>query len=252
MNDFLQSLRNGQADKPRTPKTRKNFDNSHHYTSSNRFSSYGSGYQNTRNHNMKRQPPQQQAGNQLPMDDTSTTSMLAEAIETLSSHIETLTKNQDQLINAQERTADMIERQAIAIERIIEHLNIAPSKKPESEKETISKKSFENHYVTSKKSESDIPEPVEPPVEKIEPVKPAVKPVVRKRKKVVAKKTKKTTTTDTKLLSREAVMNIIHTMRTEGATFDQVATRLVKLGQPTFSGRGEWHAQTIHRLCNKK
>jgi len=27
---------------------------------------------------------------------------------------------------------------------------------------------------------------------------------------------------------------------------------LIELGQPTFSGRGEWHAQTIHRLCNKK
>lgn len=47
-------------------------------------------------------------------------------------------------------------------------------------------------------------------------------------------------------------MDIIHTMRAEGATFDMVASRLVELGQPTFSGRGEWHAQTIHRLCNKK
>jgi len=252
MNDFLQNLRNGQAEKQRTPKTRKNFDNSYHYTSSSRFNSYGGGYQNTRNHNMKRQLPQHQAGNQLPTDDTSTTSMLAEAIENLSSHIETLTKNQDHLITAQEKTADMIERQAIAIERIIDHLNIAPGQNPAPEKESVSKKTFENHYVTTKKPESDIPEPVEPPVENIEPVKPAVKPVIRKRKKVVAKKAQKATTTDTKLLSREAVMDIIHTMRTEGATFDQVATRLVKLGQPTFSGRGEWHAQTIHRLCNKK
>lgn len=248
MNDFLQSLRNGQAEKPRTPKTRKNFDNAYHYTSSNKYNSYGGGYQNTRNHNMKRQPPQQQTGNQLPMDDSPTTSMLAEAIETLSSHIEILTKNQGHLINAQERTADMIERQAIAIERIIDHLNIAPSKKPVPEKKSVSKKSFENHYVTKKKSVPDIPEPVEPPVENIKPVKP----VIRKRKKVVAKKAQKNATTDNKLLSREAVMDIIRSMRAEGDTFDQVATRLVELGQPTFSGRGEWHAQTIHRLCNKK
>jgi len=47
-------------------------------------------------------------------------------------------------------------------------------------------------------------------------------------------------------------MDIIESMRKEGATFDQVAKRLVDLGQPTFSGRGEWHAQTIHRLCSKK
>ncbi len=53
-------------------------------------------------------------------------------------------------------------------------------------------------------------------------------------------------------MPRNAIMNIIESMRKDGATFDQVAKRLVDLGQPTFSGRGEWHAQTIHRLCSKK
>ncbi|MBU8911884.1 MAG: hypothetical protein KOO65_11500, partial [Desulfobacterales bacterium] len=73
-----------------------------------------------------------------------------------------------------------------------------------------------------------------------------------KRKKVVAKKIEKTAPADQKLLNRKTVMDIIQSMRAEGATFDQVASRLIELGQPTFSGRGEWHAQTIHRLCNKK
>ncbi len=54
------------------------------------------------------------------------------------------------------------------------------------------------------------------------------------------------------LLPREEIMAIIHSMRKKGSTFDQVAQHLVELGQPTFSGRGDWHAQTIHRLCNKK
>ena len=256
MNDFLQSLRNGQADKQRTPKTRKNSDNSYHYTSSSRFHSYG-GYQNNRNQHMKRPPATRQTGNQLPMDEASTTSMLAEAIENLSSHIETLVKNQDFLINAQEKTADMLERQAIAIERIVDHLNIAPGKQPAPEKKTDSKKTFEHHYVTSQKQVPDVTEPVKAPVETIEPVKPPVKPVFRKRKKLVAKKTKKVASPkkaapDNKLLGREAVMDIIHSMRAESATFDQVASRLIELNQPTFSGRGEWHAQTIHRLCNKK
>ena len=257
MNDFLQSLRNGQADKQRTPKTRKNSDNSYHYTSSSRFHSYG-GYQNNRNQHMKRPPVPRQTGNQLPMDETATTSMLAEAIENLSSHIETLVKNQDHLINAQEKTADMLERQAIAIERIVGHLNIAPEKQPAPEKETVSKETFKHHYVTAKKQEPDITEPVKAPVKNIKPAKPPVKPVLRKRKKLVAKKTKKTASPkkaaliDNKLLSREAVMDIIHSMRAESATFGQVASRLIELGQPTFSGRGEWHAQTIHRLCNKK
>ncbi|SLM29055.1 hypothetical protein MTBBW1_1670071 [Desulfamplus magnetovallimortis] len=53
------------------------------------------------------------------------------------------------------------------------------------------------------------------------------------------------------ILSREEVMAIIISLREKGCTFDQVAQHLVDLGQPTFSGRGEWHAQTIHRLCKK-
>ncbi|MCF6249465.1 MAG: hypothetical protein L3J69_19240 [Desulfobacula sp.] len=272
MNDFLQSLRNGQAEKQRTPKTRKNFDNSYHYTSGPRFNSYGGGgYQNNRSQQMKRPHPPQ--GNQMPMDDSATTSMLAEAIETLGLHIETLAKNQEYLINAQERTADMMERQAVAIERIVTHLNIAPASTPENmheenifEKNNVPQKTFENHYVTSQKPETkpETPEPVAKikakPVQKPvkQPIEKAVKTakqVIRRRKKIVSSQSKEAVTTSTdgsKLLGRDKIMDIIQTMRADGATFDQVAGRLVELGQPTFSGRGEWHAQTIHRLCNKK
>ncbi|MBU8909703.1 MAG: hypothetical protein KOO65_00405, partial [Desulfobacterales bacterium] len=151
MNDFLQSLRNGQTEKQRTPKTRKNHDQPHHYTSTPRFHSYG-GYQNTRNHQyMKRSPAPNQTGNQLPVDETSATSILTEAIENLSSHFETLAKNQDYLISAQERTVDMLERQAIAIEKIVAHLNMGPEKEPVSQKDNVSKKTFRHHYVTSPK-----------------------------------------------------------------------------------------------------
>lgn len=251
MNDFLQSLRNGQAEKQRTPKTRKNCDNSYQYPSPPRFHSYN-GYQNTRNQNMKRPPVPHQPGNQLPMDEPPTTSMLADAIENLTGHIETLVKNQDYMISVQERTADMLERQAIAIERIVDYLNIAPEPKTELQTEEAPEKTFQNHYVTSRNPEPDIIEPVEAPVEiSVECIEP-LKPILRKRKKVTAKKTEIAAATDSKLLSREVVMDIINNMRAEGATFDQVASHLIELGQPTFSGRGEWHAQTIHRLCNKK
>jgi hypothetical protein len=269
MNDFLQSLRNGQAEKQRTPKTRKNSDNSYSYSSSPRYQSYG-GYQNNRSQHMKRPPMQQSPGNQMSMDDNATTSMLAEAVETLSSHIETLAKNQDYLVSVQERTADMLERQAIAIERIVDHLNIAPRKKSEPENKkprqptghpaahAAGQPTFKHHYVSSQEPE------VEPEIEPVKPAKLSAKPiksvktiksvkaVIRKRKKIVTKKSESIVSTDKALLSREKIMDIIQSMRAEGSTFDQVASRLVELGQPTFSGRGEWHAQTIHRLCSKK
>jgi hypothetical protein len=88
-------------------------------------------------------------------------------------------------------------------------------------------------------------------VKSVKNIKP-VKPVIRRRKKIVEKKSTETASASGKLLGREAVMNIIYTMRDEGVTFGQIAAHLVELNQPTFSGRGEWHAQTIHRLCNKK
>jgi hypothetical protein len=246
MNDFLQSLRNGQAEKQRAPKTRKSYDNSYHYSSGPRFHNYSGGYQNTRNQQMKRPPVAHQAGNQAPVDENLTTSMLADAIENLSVHIETLAKNQEFLINAQERAADMMERQALAIERIVSHLNIAsyPPEQEDLPENDADERTFAHHYVTPRKETPVAETPVE------EEAKPA-KQVIRRRKKIVSKKPAAATPSGN-LLSREVVMEIIHTMREEGATYDQVASHLVSLGQPTFSGRGEWHAQTIHRLCSKK
>lgn len=201
---------------------------------------------------MKRpQAPHPQGNQTPPMDDSTVTSMLADAVENLSHHIESLAKNQDYLITVHERMADMLERQAIAIERIVDHLNIAPPSAP------FGSEDLEHHYVTSAAPETEMEAPeIEKPAkaEKIaQPVheaKPA-KPVIRRRKKIVPAQPA-ATAESSDLLSREEIMDIIHTMRKAGATYDQVAGRLIELGQPTFSGRGEWHAQTIHRLCSKK
>ena len=48
--------------------------------------------------------------------------------------------------------------------------------------------------------------------------------------------------------TKEDVLKIIRTMRQDGATFAAIADYLKDNGIPTFSGRGQWHAQTIHRL----
>lgn len=57
--------------------------------------------------------------------------------------------------------------------------------------------------------------------------------------------------TEESLLPRDEVIAIINSMRARGKTFDEVAQHLISLGQPTFSGRGVWHAQTIHRICTR-
>ena len=52
-------------------------------------------------------------------------------------------------------------------------------------------------------------------------------------------------------LTKTEVVDIIQEMRNSRCTFGEIAKELKKRGIPTFSGRGEWHAQTIHRLCKK-
>jgi len=271
MNDFLQSLRNNQAEKPRSPKTRKNYDNSYQYSSGPRFNSYGgNGYPNTRNPQMKRQPapgiPHPSAPPMQGEDQGMT--LLADAIDTLSTQVDTLVKNQEYLITVQERTADLLQRQADAIEIVMAHLNMSP------DMPMPAPPAFENHYISSQEPEEEIDGTVEELLkaeleeERKKQEAIAAKPVLRKRRKVVSKPVQKTAPTpprtpaavvassqpksDAELLPREVVMGIIDSMREEGATYDQVAKRLIDLGQPTFSGRGEWHAQTIHRLCSKK
>ncbi len=228
---------------------------------------------------MKRQGPPglpHQQGNQIPTEDSGMT-LMADVLDNLTTHVETLVKNQEYMITVQERTADMLQRQADAIEHILAHLNIGPTAGPTAVAKTAP--AFENHYVTSQDLEAEtnidgiddlsVDEPVavetpkkQAPKKKTQPrqtrkvVQPIQqktdKPLLRKRRKVIRREEPVQTSGNAELLGRDVIMGIINDMRNEGATYDQVAKRLVDLGQPTFSGRGEWHAQTIHRLCSKK
>ncbi len=49
--------------------------------------------------------------------------------------------------------------------------------------------------------------------------------------------------------TKDEVIEIIRAMREKRSTFAEIAQALMDKGIPTFSGRGDWHAQTIHRLC---
>ncbi len=51
--------------------------------------------------------------------------------------------------------------------------------------------------------------------------------------------------------TKDDIISIINKMRDQGATFSMIAEYLSDKGIPTFSGRGDWHAQTIHRLCKQ-
>jgi cysteinyl-tRNA synthetase len=44
------------------------------------------------------------------------------------------------------------------------------------------------------------------------------------------------------------ILEIILKNRSKGETFEQISDYLRKENIPTLSGRGKWHAQTVHRL----
>ncbi len=249
MNDFLKNLRSAQADKQRSGKKRKNYDTSYHYAAQSqqpRYQSFSSGGRNprhtgthSRKHEVEEMPIQQ---------NDPAMSLLADAVENLSNLVDVLAKNQEYLITVQEKANDTLERQAGAIEEIVGYLNFVTEGYPEEPIE-----------------EEVSVEPVSAPIV-AKPVKKQAKPKVKKEAPVeqerkILKRRKgndksvgvvAAQSPDSKLMSREAIMDIIYSMREKGATYDDVATQLISLGQPTFSGRGEWHAQTIHRLCTKK
>ena len=52
--------------------------------------------------------------------------------------------------------------------------------------------------------------------------------------------------------NRKKVFKIIAKMRERNEKYADIADYLEKEGIPTFSGRGNWHAQTIHRLCHHR
>jgi hypothetical protein len=249
MNDFLKNLRSAQADKQRPGKKRKNYDTSYHYAAQSqhpRFQSFGGGTRNARNTNAHSRKHEVE---EMPMQQNDPAiSLLADAVDNLSSLVDVLAKNQEYLISVQEKANDTLDRQANAIEEIVSYLNFVTDGYPDAsyEKEEV--------YVE--------PAPrVAKPAKKRAKVKAKAKieqPVEQGRKVLKRKKSGEkvgvvaATSPDSQLLSREAIMDIIYGMREKGATYDEVATQLISLGQPTFSGRGEWHAQTIHRLCTKK
>ena len=217
---------------------------------------------------MKRPMPSgipQAPGNQIPEEPN--TVLLADILENVGTQIDILIKNQEYMITVQERTADLLQRQADAIEIIMDRLNLSQ----EQDQRMDIAPTFEHHYVSSQAPDE---EEIDGTVEDLlkaemaeEERRKATAPItnqdtnqdtniVKKRRKIVASPPPAAAAAPSgetaALMPREEIMEIINSMREQGATYDQVARQLIDLGQPTFSGRGEWHAQTIHRLCSNK
>lgn len=50
------------------------------------------------------------------------------------------------------------------------------------------------------------------------------------------------------LPEKKKILEMIQKLRLENTTYEEISDYLNQQKVPTFSGRGRWHAQTIHRL----
>jgi hypothetical protein len=50
---------------------------------------------------------------------------------------------------------------------------------------------------------------------------------------------------------KREIIRIMKKLRKKGGTYKEIARFLNENNIPTFSNKGHWHAQTIHRLCSR-
>lgn len=261
MNEFIQSPNNAQKNK-RIQKTRRVLDCNRSYSSVPNF--HSKKYQGSRNSNgniqrSARQNTQNNSSDKTAMFSTATA-------EALVSIVKTMATNQELLMNVQERRIAAEERKADALETIAERLLFLsiPFEQEEDafdndescqdDQVFCSDEAFENED----KIESDSNQIKKHPIvtKKINNRNVEAEQKKEDIQSTVAAKTKKTTLETPPagkgILSRDDAMETITRMREQGSTFSQIAQYLIETGQPTFSGKGTWHAQTIHRLLQKQ
>ncbi len=255
MNDSLQNPNNGQKNR-RGTRTRKVFDSSHSYNSNSQF--HSGKYQGVRSGNMQRpgngrQNYQSNSGEKISL-------LSPETVDTIVSLIRMMTTNQELLLDVQERRVAAEERKANALENIAAYFSAlsAQDDLQTEDGEMVMDDSFHEEEEKFSAEPSLLDDSTEFCSEsKQDTPQNNIRKTINSGTTATEKKEKSSDTPsevslDKKVLSREDAMETIYRMRDQGATFNQIAEYFIEIGQPTFSGKGKWHAQTIHRLMQKQ
>ncbi|TYT76009.1 hypothetical protein [Desulfobotulus mexicanus] len=118
---------------------------------------------------------------------------------------------EDRKAEAEERKAEALERLADSLDRLLDNLSSPPATQTATPEEKNDAQTRNNHVRD--------PEFLD------------------------------TTEDDVRKTSRKYILKLIEKLRKDNMTYEQIAAYLTDNDYPTFSGRGRWHAQTIHRLC---
>ncbi len=210
MNDFLQSIRNGNYSKDNRQrynqqKPRRNYDNG------NGNNNYNNNRNNGNDRKYRNRNESQQASEE-------TNKGIKEALESIA-------KNQVEGLEVAKRRATAEERKAAAFEFIASKFGNFSKEQPENI----------NAVKTMIKAEVVNEAPIAADAEKsIESSGPKSYEIIKN---------------SDQDMNKDEILAVILSMRNDGSTYNEIASHLASLDLPTFSGRGKWHAQTIHRLC---
>lgn len=130
-----------------------------------------------------------------------------------------------------ERHLQLVERKAILFENILPYLDGLLEKSVEQAGET--KKSF---------SVKETAANTEPQAKRGKKVKASVRKAPKSGKNSGGHKKDADK-------QRAEILDRIYALRLEGKSFEQITKVLREEKTPTLSNRGQWHAQTVHRLC---
>ncbi len=209
MNDFLQSLRNGNN--RRFDRNRKSYDGQ-----------YGGERRKPRDSNFKSFRKNNESEQLTAIKKALET--MVEAQRRLADFGERLVKVQERGVRASERLAKAEERKADSIELLVKHFIGGSVTLPQALPQAIRKEEAVEEAV-----EEAMPQKEEEP-----------KPAPR----VAAKKPGRKADYG----ARGNALKIIVKMRKEGVSYEKIARHLESIDTPTLSGKGKWHGHAVYRL----
>lgn len=142
---------------------------------------------------------------------------MVEILDRISYFLEKLTDYQAKIVDSNQRLAEAEERRNIIFESIEAHLGEFMA-------------SVTDGGIQIEKAEDSIPEI------------PIPENLDKKIEERIAER-------QAGLVDRGMIVQMVKKMRKQGSTYEQIAKFLDEENIPTFSKKGKWHAQTIHRLC---
>lgn len=161
---------------------------------------------------------------------------LSSEIKTL---LETLNENQKMLIENDNRKIRALEDIADALQSLTGGVSPARIKKIVAKSTSAEEMAVETSPISTEASATPV-ESLEPTADTAETSPKDASPAEDDAKQSPEKPMRS---------EREDVRKIALSLREKGKTYKEIARHLDEQGIPTFSGKGGWHAPTIHKLC---